>query len=208
MIEKLLGEKGKKMGVIKKGLIFIIAAACIISTVSMTNQLKKLGTALKESQQSEQPQEPVWTGEEKKIADCLKNFSSSYNEGDLSGVLDCMHQSMGGGLGNGMELISEVSEIFDFCIPNFFNIFKISTELINDEDLLSLFISKIEIRDTRAVSTTAMKYSYYNGLYEQNIPLYFLCEKEGEDWRIMGMLEQENVNSMAQIQQFLNEGLF
>ena len=172
-------------------IIFMIVM--LISSIVMSTQLKKMGNILKDykdqTAKSGVAEDVLMNEDTELIIGTLQDFSSAYNKGDLSGVLDCIDDSLSGELTGGIELVGTVGEVFDVFIPNFFNLFGLSMELLSDEDVVSFYIWDIEVRQDRAISDLTMTYSCYNGLIEQGQELSFLFTKENDNWIISGMLE-------------------
>ena len=122
----------------------------LISAIFISAQLKNLGTILKSYKEEiikeGVAEDIIKTEDTELIINRLESFSSAYNEGDLSGVLECMDDSMDNQKAGGIELIGSVGEIFDVYIPNFFNLFGLSMDLLSDEDVLTFYIWTIETR--------------------------------------------------------------
>lgn len=168
-------------------------AVMLVCAIITSTQLKNLGNILKsfksEIAKGGVAEDIVKTEDTELIINRLQSFSSAYNEGDLSGVLDCM-DALGDQTAGGIELVGTVGEVFDVYIPDFFELFGLSMDLLSDEDVLTFYIWTIEVRADRALSVVTMTYSCYNGLIEQGVDFYYLCTKENGEWYISGMLEK------------------
>ena len=188
-------------------IIFMIVM--LISSIVMSTQLKKMGNILKDykdqTAKSGVAEDVLMNEDTELIIGTLQDFSSAYNKGDLSGVLDCIDDSLSGELTGGIELVGTVGEVFDVFIPNFFNLFGLSMELLSDKDVVSFYIWDIEVRQDRAISDLTMTYSCYNGLIEQGQELSFLFTKENDNWIISGMLETSDKEMYREeIERFLD----
>ncbi len=187
---------------ISNTLIKIGVVLCIMIGIGTSTKLKNLGKQLNSGEvlQNEAAEDIVMEGETKAVIERLYSFSEAYNSGNVADTLEFMMVLEGGAV----EEVEEVSEILNWKVPSLFTkIYKLSMKLLSDEDVMSFYVEEAEVKEDRAMLSVIMRYRYYNGLYTEEIPMYYLFGKDSDEWRIWGMLPLTELENNAEMQQQL-----